>query len=86
MLILSQRYVYYITEGVYGHMLAPQPPEQITAILKLLPSRFQGDERKMQKMQEDLLQEVQRDYEFNLRKSIGMTHNTSYVDYVEYSR
>ncbi len=73
--------MYYITEGVYGHMLAPQPPEQITAILKLLPSRFQGDERKMQKMQEDLLEEVQRDYEFNLRKSIGMTHNTSYVEY-----
>uniref|UniRef100_A0A672RW76 Uncharacterized protein n=1 Tax=Sinocyclocheilus grahami TaxID=75366 RepID=A0A672RW76_SINGR len=69
-----ERYVYYITEGVYGHMLTPQPPEQITAILKLLPSRFQGDERKMQKMPEDLLEEVQRDYEFNLRKSI--------VDYI----
>ncbi|KAK2870454.1 hypothetical protein Q8A67_024846 [Cirrhinus molitorella] len=69
-----ERYVYYITEGVYGHMLAPQPPEQITAILKLLPSCFQGDERKIQKMREDLLEEVQRDYEFSLRKNI--------VDYI----
>ncbi|XP_050953838.1 dynein axonemal heavy chain 3 [Labeo rohita] len=69
-----ERYVYYITEGVYGHMLAPQPPEQITSILKLLPSCFQGDERKMQKMREDLLEEVHRDYEFSLRKSI--------VDYI----
>ncbi|XP_043082022.1 dynein axonemal heavy chain 3 [Puntigrus tetrazona] len=69
-----ERYMHYITEGVYGHMLASQPSEQITTILKLLPSRFQGDERKMQKMLEDLLEEVQRDYEFNLRKSI--------VDYI----
>ncbi|XP_056119629.1 dynein axonemal heavy chain 3 [Rhinichthys klamathensis goyatoka] len=69
-----ERYLYYITEGIYGHMLAPHPPEQITGILKLVPSRFQEDEQKMQWMQEDLLEEVQRDYEFSLRKSI--------VDYI----
>ncbi|XP_077075428.1 dynein axonemal heavy chain 3 isoform X1 [Siphateles boraxobius] len=69
-----ERYLYYITEGIYGHMLAPHPPEQITRILKLVPSRFPEDEQKMQRMQEDLLEEVQRDYEFSLRKSI--------VDYI----
>nr|XP_055037339.1 dynein axonemal heavy chain 3 isoform X1 [Misgurnus anguillicaudatus]XP_055037340.1 dynein axonemal heavy chain 3 isoform X1 [Misgurnus anguillicaudatus] len=69
-----RRYVYYITEGIHGHMLAPQPPEQITNILKLVPSHIHRDVLKMQKMLEHLLEEVQRDYDFSLRKSI--------VDYI----
>ncbi|XP_051969464.1 dynein axonemal heavy chain 3 [Xyrauchen texanus] len=69
-----ERYAYYINEGIFGHMLAPQPPEQIGNFLELVPSRFHGDEEKMQMMQEHLLEEVQSDYEFSLRKSI--------VDYI----
>lgn len=67
--------MYYIHEGIYGHMLAPQPQEQISNILQLVPSHFHGDERKMQRMRKHL-EEVQRDYDFSLRKSIGMTQNT----------
>ncbi|XP_056593901.1 dynein axonemal heavy chain 3 isoform X3 [Triplophysa dalaica] len=68
-----ERYMYYIHEGIYGHMLAPQPQEQISNILQLVPSHFHGDERKMQRMRKHL-EEVQSDYDFSLRKSI--------VDYI----
>ncbi|KAL7873931.1 hypothetical protein SRHO_G00049010 [Serrasalmus rhombeus] len=67
-----ERYMYYISNGVQDHMLAPQPPQHITNILKLLPSVLQREE--LQDLQAVLLQEVRRDYSFSIRKSI--------VDYI----
>ncbi|TRY89707.1 hypothetical protein DNTS_033848, partial [Danionella cerebrum] len=69
-----ERYEYYIREGIYKHMLASQDPEQITKILNLIPKRFHCNDIKMEKIQGDLLKEVQRDYEFSICKSI--------VDYI----
>ncbi|XP_037391966.1 dynein heavy chain 3, axonemal [Pygocentrus nattereri] len=67
-----ERYMYYISNGVQDHMLAPQPPQHITNILKLLPGVLQREE--LQDLQAVLLQEVRRDYSFSIRKSI--------VDYI----
>ncbi|XP_072535232.1 dynein axonemal heavy chain 3 [Salminus brasiliensis] len=67
-----ERHLYYIRNGVQDHMLAPQPPQDITDILQLLPSHLQGDE--LQGLRTVLLEEVQRDYTFSICWSI--------VDYV----
>ncbi|KAK1794827.1 hypothetical protein P4O66_009897, partial [Electrophorus voltai] len=64
-----ERYMYYISNGVQEHMLTPQPAQQITNILKLLPNHLHGDE--IQGLRVQLLEEVQRDYTFSIRKSIG---------------
>ncbi|XP_076842922.1 dynein axonemal heavy chain 3 [Brachyhypopomus gauderio] len=67
-----ERYMFYISNGVEEHMVNPQPAQQITNILKLLPSHLHGDE--MQNMHTELLREVQEDYTFSICKSV--------VDYI----
>ncbi|KAL0984291.1 hypothetical protein UPYG_G00139540 [Umbra pygmaea] len=69
-----ERYMHYINKGVQSSMLAPQPPEQINNILKLLPAGIEADSRDMKRLRKDLLQEINADHSFSLRKSI--------VDYI----
>nr|XP_023674913.1 dynein heavy chain 3, axonemal [Paramormyrops kingsleyae] len=68
-----ERYMYYITHGIKDHMLVGQPPQQVENILELLPDCAQNSED-LQKLQSQLLEEVQKSYRFSLRKSI--------VDYI----
>ncbi|XP_014014461.1 dynein axonemal heavy chain 3 [Salmo salar] len=69
-----ERYVYYISNGVHSPMLAHQPPQQIKNIMKLLPPGIQDSSRDMEILKGNLLDEVNKDYGFSLRKSI--------VDYI----
>lgn len=64
--------MYYIMHGIKDHMLAAQPPQQVKNILELLPDWAQNSED-LQKLQLQLLEEVQKSYCFSLRKSIGET-------------
>ncbi|XP_062847578.1 dynein axonemal heavy chain 3 [Trichomycterus rosablanca] len=67
-----ERYMYYITEGIQKDVLAPQPPQHVSNILQLLPACSSEDEA--QTRHAGLLEEVARDYDFSIRKSI--------VDYI----
>ncbi|XP_062848413.1 dynein axonemal heavy chain 3-like [Trichomycterus rosablanca] len=67
-----ERYMYYITEGIQKDVLAPQPPQHVSNILQLLPACSSEDET--QTRHAGLLEEVARDYDFSIRKSI--------VDYI----
>lgn len=78
--LLPQRYLYYITTGVPTSVLAPQPPQQMKNIMSLLPPVREAADTSVhirdtsvhiQKMMEDLQEEVKRDYIFSLKKSIG---------------
>lgn len=63
--------MYYISNGVHSPMLAHQPPQQIKNIMKLLPPGIQDSSRDMEILKGNLLDEVNKDYGFSLRKSIG---------------
>ncbi|XP_030626002.1 dynein heavy chain 3, axonemal [Chanos chanos] len=65
-----ERYMYYISKGIHSQILALQPPHQINNILRLVPACLHSNRREL----ENLLEEVQFDYSFSLRKSI--------VDYI----
>ncbi|XP_070580768.1 dynein axonemal heavy chain 3-like [Ptychodera flava] len=67
------RYHYYITKGVNDGMLAPQPIEMMGNILCRLSKKIKEDPE-LDRMQKDLICEVDDDYDFSLRKSI--------VDYI----
>ncbi|KAM6951542.1 dynein axonemal heavy chain 3 [Aplochiton taeniatus] len=69
-----ERYVYYIQNGIQGPMLAPQPPQQMSQILGLVPPVGEESSRELQTLNGSLLEEVTHDYSFSLRKSI--------VDYI----
>ncbi|XP_063078071.1 dynein axonemal heavy chain 3 [Engraulis encrasicolus] len=69
-----ERYVYYITRGVHSSMLAPPPAQQMQNILGLVPGQLRGTSREVTQLEEQLQQEVDRDYDYSLRKSI--------VDYI----
>ncbi|XP_071775394.2 dynein axonemal heavy chain 3 [Centroberyx gerrardi] len=69
-----ERYQYYITTGVQTSMLAPEPPQQMENITRLLPPLTEDSSRHTQNLRESLQEEVKRDYDFSLKKSI--------VDYV----
>ena len=66
-----QRYFHYVTNGIPACMLATLPPQQIDNIMGLLPP-VARDSSSTQSLQDALLQEVKADYDFSLRKSIGM--------------
>ncbi|XP_042559183.1 dynein axonemal heavy chain 3 isoform X2 [Clupea harengus] len=68
-----ERYVYYIKE-VDSSMLAPPPAQQMQNILQLVPSHLRGMTREVLQLEEQLQQEVHKDYDYSLRKSI--------VDYI----
>lgn len=65
-LSLSQRYVYYINNGLQEDAVISQPPHHITNILKLLPACFHGNQ-----MLQNLFEEVKSGFNFSIRKSIG---------------
>ncbi|XP_046888652.1 dynein axonemal heavy chain 3 [Hypomesus transpacificus] len=69
-----ERYLYYISSGVQSSMLAPQPPQQMKNIVGKLPPVTEDNSRDMQRLRASLLDEVNTDYDFSLRKSI--------VDYI----
>ena len=65
-----QRYYYYIRKGVKTLMLAPQPLEQLRAIQSLVPHKYLTSGY-LSNMRDKLLVEMDSDYEFSARKSIG---------------
>ncbi|KAF7668491.1 hypothetical protein LDENG_00010030 [Lucifuga dentata] len=69
-----ERYLYYITTGVPSSVLAPQPPQQMMKIMQLLPAVTKESSKKIQNLRVELQEEVKRDYNFSLKKSI--------VDYI----
>ncbi|KAL8573170.1 Dynein heavy chain 3, axonemal [Nucella lapillus] len=69
----AERYYYYIHKGVNKQMLAPQPSEQLRAIQVLVPQQYLTS-HSLHGLRDDLLEEVDADYEFSARKAI--------VDYV----
>eukprot|EP00064_Thunnus_orientalis_P010890 superscaffoldBa00001518_g10919 len=71
---LKQRYMYYITTGVPTSVLAPQPCQQMMNIMCLLPPNTEDCSKDIQIMRANMEEEVKRDYNFSLKKSI--------VDYI----
>ena len=69
-LLYVQRYYYYIRKGVQKSMLAPQPAEQLRAIQHLVPQQYLTSSY-LSNLRDELLEEVDADYEFSARKSIG---------------
>ncbi|XP_061175178.1 dynein axonemal heavy chain 3-like [Saccostrea echinata] len=69
----EQRYYYYIEKGIKRSMLAPQDPEVMKNVKKLIPERL-CTSLELKWLNEDLSEEVNNDYEFSLRKAI--------VDYI----
>nr|KAG5713480.1 hypothetical protein BaRGS_025028 [Batillaria attramentaria] len=69
----EERYYYYIKKGVHKGMLAPQPSEQLRAIQHLVPQQYLTNPA-LSNLRDDLLEEIDADYEFSSRKAI--------VDYV----
>lgn len=65
-----QRYYYYIRKGVQKKMLAPQPSEQLRAIQRLVPQKYLTSHY-LSNLRDELLEEIDSDYEFSARKSIG---------------
>ena len=65
-----QRYYYYIRKGVQKRMLAPQPSEQLRAIQHLVPQQYLTSPY-LSNLRDELLEEIDSDYEFSARKSIG---------------
>lgn len=55
-------------------MLAPPPAQQMQNILQLVPSHLRGMTREVLQLEEQLQQEVHKDYDYSLRKSIGQGH------------
>ncbi|KAF3707583.1 Dynein heavy chain 3, axonemal Axonemal beta dynein heavy chain 3 [Channa argus] len=67
---LYQTYMYYITAGVPNSVLAPQPIQQMTNIMQLVPPDTEDSSKIIQIMRANLEEEVKRDYYFSLKKSI----------------
>lgn len=70
--LLTQRYVHYINTGVPSSVLAPQPHQQMMNIMSLLPPNTEDSDKHLQIMRANLEAEVKRDYDFSLKKSIGI--------------
>ncbi|KAK2921231.1 hypothetical protein Q8A73_000716 [Channa argus] len=65
-----ETYMYYITAGVPNSVLAPQPIQQMTNIMQLVPPDTEDSSKIIQIMRANLEEEVKRDYYFSLKKSI----------------
>ena len=58
-------------------MLAPQPLQQISNIVGLLPPVAEDGSDNLQGLRDTLLDEVKADYDFSLKKSIGTEQHWS---------
>lgn len=72
LILLTQRYMYYITTGVPSSVLAPQPHQQMMNIISLLPPVTEDSSTHLQIMRANMEEEIKRDYYFSLKKSIGI--------------
>lgn len=63
--------MYYITSGVPSSILPPLPRYQMMNIMHLLPPGPENSDEHIQIMRE-IEAEVERDYYFSLKKSIGI--------------
>lgn len=70
---LTQRHMYYI-DMVPTSVLAPQPPQQMMNVMRLLPPETEDTCKHLQKMRADMVEEVKGDYYVGIKKSIGMQH------------
>lgn len=64
--------MYYITTGVPSSVLAPLPHQQVMNIMHLLPPDSEDSSNHLQIMRANMEEEVKRDYNFSLKKSIGI--------------
>ncbi len=67
-----QRYMYYITTGIPGSVLAPQPSQLMMNVMRLLPPETEDSNKHLQILRTNMEEEVKRDYYFSLKKSIGI--------------
>jgi hypothetical protein len=66
-----QRYCYYIEKGIKKEMLAEQPPEVMARMKNLIPD-YLLENPKLGETLSHLEEEVDANYEFSLRKCIGL--------------
>lgn len=66
----TQRYLHYISD-IPNEVVAPQPPEQMMKIMQLLPASIDKSSKEVQNLMMKLQEDIQRDYAFSLKKSIG---------------
>uniref|UniRef100_A0A3P9MWQ3 Dynein heavy chain 3, axonemal n=1 Tax=Poecilia reticulata TaxID=8081 RepID=A0A3P9MWQ3_POERE len=72
---LTQRYTYYVKRGIPFYMLAPYPKQSMVNIKNMLPPEpEEGVKKPIRTLRNNLTEEVEDGYYFNLRKSI--------VDYI----
>ena len=71
---LTQRHMYYIAMGVPTSMLAPQPPQQMMNVMRLLPAETEDTSKHPQLLRANMVEEVEGDYYVSIKKSIGMHH------------
>ena len=67
---MFQRYYYYIERGINKSMIAPQDPIIMKNVANLIPSPLLSNSD-LHLMIDDLSEEVNGDYEYSIRKSIG---------------
>ena len=74
-MISFQRYYYYIEDGIDPSMVAEPDPKHLQQSLSLIHPRFQGILKSKHKdhvaLVKSVLLEIQKDYEFSIRKAIG---------------
>lgn len=70
MCFFLQRYYYYIEKGIKRSMLAPQHPDVMKNVQMLIPERL-CTSVELKWLNDELLEEVNNDYELSLRKAIG---------------
>ncbi|XP_041823134.1 dynein heavy chain 3, axonemal [Melanotaenia boesemani] len=68
-----ERYAYYINT-IPSSILPDQPHQQMVNIMNLLPPDTEDNRKYFQILKENMMEEVKKDYEFSLKKSI--------VDYI----
>ena len=65
-----QRYYYYVEKGIHKSMIAPQDPVVMKNVANLIPNHLLNN-HDLHYMIDDLSEEVNHDYEYSIRKSIG---------------
>ena len=67
---MFQRYYYYINKGIKKEMLAPTAPETMERVRAMIPDPLLNANN-LQRLLKDLDVEVEKDYDYSVRKAIG---------------
>lgn len=70
-MLFSQRYMYYVINGVQSDMVAAHSMQQMANIQKRAPNWFQSDSQEVLNLHSQLKEEILEIYNRSLKKSIG---------------